>query len=115
MLRRGSGRIYSCLRWGSGGSPEPRGPPRSFFSLAKKDFPCLASQIVGSCSPFPGSGVTSEHLSLGNEIVGRAPISPEAASCWDKEMGSEGCRELGREMNTAADMFCIAERFSFAS
>lgn len=81
MLRQGSRRIYSCLQWGSGGSPELRGPPRSFFSLAKKGSPCLASRIAGSCSPLPGSSVTSEQLNLGNEPTSRAHISWGAGSC----------------------------------
>lgn len=116
MPRWGSRRIYSCLQWGSGGSPELRGPPRSFFSLAKKGFPCLASRIVGSCSPLLGSRVTSEQLSLGNDPMDRARFSrgadPDAAG---EEVGSGGCRKLVREMKWAVDMFCIAEYLSVTS
>lgn len=99
MLRWGSGRIYGCLQWGSGGSPEPRGPPRS-FSLAKKDFPCSASQIAGSSREWGHFGAAEPR----EEPMGRAPTSLGAASCcWDEEMGLEGWREL-REMKRAADI-----------
>lgn len=72
MLRRGSGRIYGVCHGGRWVT-RAQGASQS-FSLAKEDLPCSASQIVGSSSPFPGSGVTSEQLSLGNEALGRAPI-----------------------------------------